>query len=155
MTLLTLKKSYCQNKLSIFQQWQEIYKRQRKQKSNCQYLLNYRKSKRVPEKYQLLLYWARKSLWLCGSQQIVENSERDRNTDHLTCLLRNRYAGQKAIVRTGHGTDWFQIRKGVHKTYILSPCLFKLYTEYIMRNAGLDEAQAGSKIAGRSINNLK
>ena len=155
MTLLTLKKSYCQNKLSVFQQWQEIYKRQRKQKSNCQYLLNYRKSKRVPEKYQLLLYWACKSLWLCGSQQIVENSERDRNTDHLTCLLRNWYAGQKATVRTGHGTDWFQIRKGVHKTYILSPCLFKLYTEYIMRNAGLDEAQAGSKIARRSINNLK
>ena len=76
--------------------------------------------------------------------------------DHLTCLLRNLYAGQEAIVRTGHGTkDWFQIRKGVCQGCILSPCLFNLYAEYIMRNAGLDEAQAGIKIAGRNINNLK
>ena len=70
--------------------------------------------------------------------------------DHLTCLLRNLCAGQKATVRTGHGTtDWFQIRKGVHQGCILSPCLFNFYAEYIMRNAGLDEAQAGIKIAGR------
>ena len=76
--------------------------------------------------------------------------------DHLTCLLRNLYAGQEATVRTGHGTtDWFQIEKGVHQGYILSPCLFNLYTEYIMRNAGLEEAQAGIKIAGRNINNLR
>jgi len=76
--------------------------------------------------------------------------------DHLTCLLRNLYAGQEATVRTGHGTtDWFQIRKGMHQSCILSPCLFNLYAEYIMRNAGLDEAQAGIKIAGRSINNLR
>ena len=76
--------------------------------------------------------------------------------DHLTCLLRNLYAGQKATVRTGHGkTDWFQIGKGVCQGYILSPCLFNLYAEYIMRNAGLDEAQAGIKIAGRNINNLR
>ena len=76
--------------------------------------------------------------------------------DHLTCLLRNLYAGQEAIVRTGHGTtDWFQICKGVHQGCILSPCLFNFYAEYIMRNAGLDEAQAGSKIAGRNINNLR
>ena len=76
--------------------------------------------------------------------------------DHLTSLLRNLYAGQEATVRTGHGTtDWFQIRKGVHQSYILSPCLFHLYAEYIMRNAGLDEAQAGIKIAGRNINNLR
>ena len=76
--------------------------------------------------------------------------------DHLTCLLRNLYAGQEATVRTGHGTtDWFQIGKGVRQGYILSPCLFNLYAEYIMRNAGLDEAQAGIKIAGRSINNLR
>ena len=73
--------------------------------------------------------------------------------DHLTCLLRNLYAGQEATVRTGHGTaDWFQIGKGVHQSYILSPCLFNLY---IMRNAGLDGAQAGIKIAGRNINNLR
>ena len=76
--------------------------------------------------------------------------------DHLTCLLRNLYAGQEATVRTGHGaTDWFQIGKGVPQGCILSPCLFNLYTENIMRNAGLKEAQAGIKIAGRNINNLR
>ena len=76
--------------------------------------------------------------------------------DHLTFLLRNLYADQEAIVRTDHGTtDWFQIRKGVRQGCILSPCLFNLYAEYIMRNAGLDEAQAGIKIAGRNINNLR
>ena len=74
--------------------------------------------------------------------------------DYLTCLLRNLYAGQEATVRTGHGTtDWFQIGKGVD--CILSPCLFNLYAEYIMRNAGLEEAQAGIRSAGRNINNLK
>uniref|UniRef100_A0A8B9YFC3 Reverse transcriptase domain-containing protein n=1 Tax=Bos mutus grunniens TaxID=30521 RepID=A0A8B9YFC3_BOSMU len=76
--------------------------------------------------------------------------------DHLTCLLRNLYAGQEATVRTGHGTkDWFQIGKGVCQGCILSPCLFNFYAEYIMRNAGLEEAQAGIKIAGRNINNLR
>ena len=75
--------------------------------------------------------------------------------DHLTCLLRNLYAGQDATIRTEHGTDWFQTGKGVHQGCILSPCLFNLYAEYIMRNAGLDEAQAGIKIAGRHINNLR
>ena len=76
--------------------------------------------------------------------------------DHLTCLLRNLYAGQEATVRTGHGTtDWFQIGKAVPQDCILSPGLFNLYTEYIMRNAELDEAQAGIKIAGKSINNLR
>ena len=76
--------------------------------------------------------------------------------DHLTCLLRNLYAGQEATVRTGHGTtDWFQIGKGVHQDCVLSPCLFNLYAEYIMRNAGLDEAQAEIKNARRNINNLR
>ena len=76
--------------------------------------------------------------------------------DHLTCLLRNLYAGQEATARTGHGTtDWFQLGKGVHQGSILSPCLFNFYAEYIMRNAGLEEAQAGVKIAGRNISNLK
>ena len=76
--------------------------------------------------------------------------------DHLTCLLRNLYAGQEAAVRTGHGTiDWFQIQKGVRQDCILSPCLFNLYAEYIMRNAGLEETQAGIKIARRNINNLR
>ena len=86
----------------------------------------------------------------------MENSERDGNTDHLTCLLRNLYAGQEATVRTGHGTtDWFQIGKGVCQGCILSPCLLNLYAEYTMRNAGLDEAQAGIKIAARNINDLR
>ena len=76
--------------------------------------------------------------------------------DHLTCLLRNLYAGQEATLRTGHGTTgWFKIGKGVHQGYILSPCLFNLYAEYIMRNAGLDEAQAGIKIGLRNISNLR
>ena len=77
-------------------------------------------------------------------------------SDHLTSLLRNLYAGQEATVRTGRGTtDWFQIEKGVHQGCILSPCLFNLHAEYTMRNAGLEEAQAGIKIAGRNINNLR
>ena len=76
--------------------------------------------------------------------------------DHLTCLLRNLYAGQEATIRTGHGTtDWFQIGKGVCQGCILTSCLFNFYAEYIMRNPGLDEAQAGIKIAGRNINNLR
>ena len=76
--------------------------------------------------------------------------------DHLTCFLRNLYAGQEATVRTGHGkTDWFQIGKGVRHGCILSPCLFNVYAEYIMRDAGLEETQAGIKIAGRNINNLR
>ena len=76
--------------------------------------------------------------------------------DHLTCLLRNQYAGQEATVKTGRGTtDWFKIGKGVQLGCILSPCLFNLYAEYIMRNAGLEEEQAGIKIAGRNINNLR
>ena len=78
-----------------------------------------------------------------------------RISHHLICLLRNLYAGEEAAVRTGHGTDWFQIGKVVSQGCILSPCLFNLYAEYIMRNAGLDEAQAGIKIAGRNINNLR
>ena len=76
--------------------------------------------------------------------------------DHLTCLLRNLYAGQEATVRTGHRTtDWLQIGKGVHQVCVLSPCLFNLYAEYIMKNTGLEEAKAGIKIAGRNINILR
>ena len=77
-------------------------------------------------------------------------------SDHLTCLSRNLYAGQEVTVRSGHGTtDWFQIGKGVHQGYILSSCLFNFHAEYIMQNAGLDEAQTGIKIARRNINNLR
>ena len=88
--------------------------------------------------------------------KLWNNVKETRITDQLTCLLRNLYAGQEATVRTGHGTTgWFQIGKGVSQGCILSPCLFNLYAEYIMRNAGLDEAQAGIKISGRNINNLR
>ena len=84
----------------------------------------------------------------CVDHNKLENSEGDGNTKHLTCLLKNLYAGQEATVRTGHGTDWFQIGKGVHQGYILLPCLFNLYAEYIMRNAGLEEAQLESRLLG-------
>ena len=93
------------------------------------------------------------TVWITINWKILKEME---IPDHLTCLLRNLYADQKATVRTGHGTtDWFQIRKGVRQGCILSPCLFKLYVENIMRNPGLDEAQAGIKIARRNISNLR
>ena len=93
------------------------------------------------------------TVWITTNSEILKEMG---ISDHLTCLLRILYAGQEATVRTGHGTtDWFQIGKGVRQGCILSPCLFKLYAEYIMRNAGLEEAQAGIKIAGRNINNLR
>ena len=92
-------------------------------------------------------------VWIITNWKILKEME---ILDHLTCLLRNPYAGQEATVRTGHGTtDWFQIGKGVCQDCILSPCLFNLYAGYIIRNAGLDEAQAGIKMAGRNINNLR
>ena len=97
---------------------------------NCQHPPDHRKSKSVPEKHLFLLYWLYQSLWLCGSQLTVENSHEMGIPDHLTCLLRNLYAGQEETVRTGHGpTDWFPIGKGVHQGCILSPCLFNLYAE--------------------------
>ena len=93
------------------------------------------------------------TVWITINWKILREM---RIPDHLTCLLRNLYAGQEATVRNGHGTtDWFQIGKGVCQGCILSPCLFNLYAEYIMRNAGLEETQAGIKIAGRNINNLR
>ena len=113
-------------------------------------LPDHRKSKRVPEKHLLLpnpLTVDQNKLWKILKEMGIP--------DHLTCLLRNLYAGQEATVRNGHGTtDWFQIGKGVHQGCILSPCLFNLYAEYIMQNARLDEAEAGIKIAGKNINNL-
>ena len=114
------------------------------------------KSKKIPEKHLLLLYWLCKSLWLGRSQQTAENFSRDGNTRPPYLPPRNLYAGQEATVRTGNGTtDWFQTGKGVHQCCILSLCLFNLYAEYIMQNAGLDEAQAGIKIVRRNINNLR
>ena len=93
------------------------------------------------------------TVWITTNWKILKEM---RIPEHVTCLLRNLYAGQEATVRTGHGTiDWFQIGKGVRHDCILSPCLFNFYAEYIMRNAGLEEAQAGIKIARRNINNLR
>ena len=98
---------------------------------------------RVPEKHLLLLYWLRQSLWLHGSQQTVGIP------DHLTCLLRYLYAGQEATIRTGHGTtDWFQIGKEVHQGCILSPCLFNLYAEYIIRKLGWKKHKLESRLLG-------
>ena len=92
------------------------------------------------------------TVWITINWKILKEM---RIPDHLICLSRNLYAGQEATVRTGHRTGWFQIGKGIRQGCILSPCLFNLYAEYIMRNAGLDETQAGIKIAGRNINNLR
>ena len=93
------------------------------------------------------------TVWITINWKILQETE---IPDHLTCLLRHLYVGQEATVRTGHGTtDWFQIGKGVRQGCILSPCLFNFFAEYIMRNTGLEEAQAGIKIAGRNINNLR
>ena len=105
------------------------------------------KTKRVPEKHLLLLYWRCQSL--CVDHNKLWKILKEMGIpDHLTCLLRNLYAGQEATVRTRHETtDWFQIGKSIHQGCILSPCLFDLYAEYIMWNAGLDESQAGIKIA--------
>ena len=93
------------------------------------------------------------TLWITTNWKILQEVG---IPDHLTCLLRNLYAGQEVTVKTGRGTtDWLQIRKGVHQGCILSPCLFNLYAEYVLRNAGLDETQAGIKIARRNINHLR
>ena len=110
---------------------------------------------RVPEKHLFLLSDYVKDFDCVGHRKLWEILKEMGKPDHLTCLLRNLYAGQEATVRTGHGrTDWYQLEKGVSQAYILSPCLFNLYAEYIMRNAGLDETQAGIKIARRIINNF-
>ena len=103
--------------------------------------------------YFCFIVYAKTFVWIITNWKILQEMGMP---DHLTCLLRNRYAGQEATVRTGHGTrDCFKIGKGVHQGCTLSPWLFNFYAEYIMRNARLDEAQAGIKIAGRNINNLR
>ena len=117
--------------------------------------MDHRKNKKVPEKHLFLLYWLCQSL--CVNHNKLWKILKEMGIpDHLTCLLRNLYAGQEATVRTGHGTtDWFQIGRGVRKGCILSHHLFNLYAEYIVQNAGLDEAQTRIKIARRNSNNLR
>ena len=115
-----------------------------------------KKQESFRKKHLLLLYWLCQSLWLCGSQQTVENFSRDGNTRPPDLSPEKSVCRSGSNSETGHGTtDWFQIVKGIRQGCILSPCLFNLYAEYIMQNAGLDEAQAGIKIAGRNINNLR
>ena len=118
----------------------------RNQRSNCHHLLDHWKSKRVPQKHLFLLYWLCQSL--CADHNKLWKLLKEMGIpDYLTCLLRNLYAGQEATVRTGHGTtDWFQIKKGVCQGCVLSSCLFNFYAQYIMRNGGLDKAQAGIKM---------
>ena len=111
------------------------------------------KSKRAPEKTSTFTLY--QSLWPCGSQQTVEILQEMKISNHLTCLLRILYAGQEETVRTRHGTEWFQIGKGVHQGCILSPCLFNLNAGCIMWNARMGETQARIKISGRNINNLR
>ena len=113
-------------------------------------------SKRVPEKTSISALLTMPKPLTVLITQLWKILQEIRIPDHLTCILRNLYAGQEATVRTGHGTtDWFQIRKGMCQGYILLPCLFNLYAEYIIQNAGLDESQVGIKIAGRNINNFR
>ena len=118
--------------------------------------MDHGKSKRVAEKNISFCFIEYAKAFDCVDSKLWKILQEMGITDHLICLLRNLYAGQEATVRTGHGTtDWFQIGKGVCQGCLLSPCLFNLYAEYIMRNAGLEEAQAGVKIARRNINNFR
>ena len=128
---------------------------QRNKRSNCKHPLDHWKSKRVPENIYFWFIDYAKAFDCVDHNKLWKILKDMGIPGHLTCLLRNLYEGQEATVRTGHGiTDWFQIGKGVRQGHILSPCLFNLYAEYIMWNAGLDEAQAGFKIARGNINNL-
>ena len=136
-----------------FQMFKLVLEKAEDQRSNCQHLLDHGKSKRVLENiYFCFIDYAK-------AFDYVDHNKLWKILKEIgipTCLLRNLYSGQEATVRTGHRTtDWFQIGKGVHQGCILSPCLFNLYAEYIMRNTGLEETQAGIKIAGRNINNLR
>ena len=118
--------------------------------------MDHGKSKRVSEKHLFCFIDYAKAFDCVDHKKLWKILKEMGIPDHLICLLRNVYAGQEATVRTGHGTtDWFQIGKGVHQGCILSPCLFHFYAEYIIRNARLEETQAGIKIAGRNINNLR
>ena len=132
-----------------FQMFKLVLEKAGEERPNCQYPLDHQKSKRVPEKHLFLHYWLCQSLDCVDHNKLWKILKEMGIPDHLTCLLRNLYAGQEATVRTGHGTtDRFQIGKGVRQGCILSPCLFNLYAEYIMRNARLDEAKLESRMLG-------
>ena len=119
-------------------------------------MLDHQKSKRVPKNIYFCFLDYAKAFDCVDHNKLWKILKEMGILDHLTCFLRNSYAGQEAIVTVGHGTtDWFQIGKGVRQGCILSPCLFNFYAEYLMRNAGLEETQAGIKIAGRNISNLR
>ena len=145
----------CEVRTSRCSNW--IQKRQRNQRSNGQHPLIIEIASESPENTYFCFTDYTKAFDCVDHDKLWKILKEMGIPYHLTCLLRNLYAGQEATVRTGHGTtDWFQIGKGVYQGYILSPGLFNLYAEYIMRNAGLEEAQAGIKIAGRNIRrNLK
>ena len=125
-------------------------------KINCQHPLDHAKASEFQKNIYFCFIDYAKAFDCVDHQKLWKILKDMRIPDHLTCLLRNLYAGQEATVRTGHGiTDWFQKGKEVRQGYVLSPCLFNLNAEYIMRNAGLDEAQAGIKISGKNVNNLR
>ena len=139
-----------------FQMFKLVLEKAEDKRSNCQHPLDHQKSKRVPKNIYFCFIDYAKVFDCVDHNKLWKILQEMGIPDHLTCLLRNLYAGQEATVITGYGTtDWFQIGKGVSQGCILSSCLFNLYAEYIMRNIGLEEAQAGIKIAGRNINNLR
>ena len=138
-----------------FQMFSWIQKRQRNQRSNCHHCWIIEKAREFQKNIYFCFIDYAKAFACVDHNKLWKILKEMGIPDHLTCLLRNLYAGQEEKVIAGHGTDWFQVGKGVCQGYILSPCLFNLYAEYIMRNTGLDEAQAGIKIARRNINNLR
>ena len=126
------------------------------QRSNCQHTLDHRESKRVPEKHLLLLYWLEQSLWLCGSQQTVENTSRDENTRPPNCLLRNLYTGQEAIVTTRHGTiDWSKLRKEYVKAAYCHPAYLTYMQSTSHEMPGWMNHKLESRLPGEIINNLR
>ena len=150
-----------QARLQQYMNWeipdvQAEFRKGKEPEINFQHPLDHRKSKSIPEKHLFLFHWLGKNLDCVDHNKLWKILKEMGIPDHLSCLLRNLYAGQEATVRTGHGTaDWFQIGKGVHPGCILSPSLFNLHAVPIMQNAGLDESQAGIKISERNSNNLR
>ena len=139
-----------------FQIFKLVLEKAEERELNCQHLLDNQKTREYQKNIYFCFIDYAKAFDCVDYNKLWKILKEMGIPAHLTCLLRNLYAGQEATVRTGHRTtDWFQIEKGVHQSRILSPCLFNLYAEYIVRNAGLEEAQAGIKIARKNINNLR